>query len=356
MHSLLHPLIAQHPASSKRPKAFTLIEVLVVVAIIAILAAVLLPSLQRAREQSKIASCKANAKQIATITATYQAEYKGFVPIIFKYGVDLITVKNQVEQFAENAFLSVAFRSYDKGLKNLKQMSAPAEALDGAIDGGEARFLPKIKWSASKTHYFEKRIMPDYFACPFGRDDGEIKSIEEGTLNGMPKVRLEGKINAYVTSGWEGRVIRGMVPGGDNQRWPGDSAPANQSIIRDGRPKYSALSWNYRKLTIGGYPTSEPNGFLECGKEAMTNPNHPVLKRHRQWKVKDAQRLRVGSLAEATIFFCQMGQTMNYAKQGANRPTIINSGSHRGTAGGGTNAAFADTHVEWVKGTQIGWQ
>ena len=62
---------------NQQPKrAFTLIEVLVVVAIIALLAAILIPSLQRAREQAKIVSCKANCKQIAGITATYQAEYK----------------------------------------------------------------------------------------------------------------------------------------------------------------------------------------------------------------------------------------------------------------------------------------
>ncbi|MHC4443734.1 MAG: prepilin-type N-terminal cleavage/methylation domain-containing protein [Planctomycetota bacterium] len=70
--------------TTRREKAFTLIELLVVVAIIALLAAILIPSLQRAREQAKIASCKANSKQIATITATYQAEYKGYVPILFK--------------------------------------------------------------------------------------------------------------------------------------------------------------------------------------------------------------------------------------------------------------------------------
>jgi len=35
---------------------------------------------------------------------------------------------------------------------------------------------------------------------------------------------------------------------------------------------------------------------------------------------------------------------------------VRNLNSHRSNLGGGTNALFADTHVEWVKGTQIGWQ
>ncbi len=60
-----------------RPKsktAFTLIEVLVVVAIIALLVSILLPSLARAREQSRMAICKANMKQILTAQMLYVAE------------------------------------------------------------------------------------------------------------------------------------------------------------------------------------------------------------------------------------------------------------------------------------------
>ncbi len=55
------------------PAAFTLIEVLVVVAIIALLVAVLLPSLFRAREQSRRLQCASNERQI-TIACTFQAD------------------------------------------------------------------------------------------------------------------------------------------------------------------------------------------------------------------------------------------------------------------------------------------
>ncbi len=57
-------------------RAFTLIEILVVVAIIALLVAILLPALARAREQSRATVCKSNMRQLATAHVTYATEYR----------------------------------------------------------------------------------------------------------------------------------------------------------------------------------------------------------------------------------------------------------------------------------------
>ena len=69
----------QHRRSSPvvpKLRAFTLIEVLVVVAIIALLVAILLPSLTKAREYSRNTICKSNMKQIMMGHMFYQAEHK----------------------------------------------------------------------------------------------------------------------------------------------------------------------------------------------------------------------------------------------------------------------------------------
>jgi prepilin-type N-terminal cleavage/methylation domain-containing protein/prepilin-type processing-associated H-X9-DG protein len=64
----------------RRPhvRGFTLIEILVVVAIIALLVAILLPSLARAREQSREVICKANAHQMAIALNLYTIEHRYF--------------------------------------------------------------------------------------------------------------------------------------------------------------------------------------------------------------------------------------------------------------------------------------
>jgi prepilin-type N-terminal cleavage/methylation domain-containing protein/prepilin-type processing-associated H-X9-DG protein len=61
----------------RRPAAFTLIEVLVVVAIIALLIAVLLPSLSRAKEVSKRTICLHNTKMLGECWELYHTENKG---------------------------------------------------------------------------------------------------------------------------------------------------------------------------------------------------------------------------------------------------------------------------------------
>ncbi len=70
---------------SARSAGFTLIELLVVVAIIALLISILLPSLSRAREQSKTAKCAANLRSVGQAVATYLAEEKFTYPASYQY-------------------------------------------------------------------------------------------------------------------------------------------------------------------------------------------------------------------------------------------------------------------------------
>jgi prepilin-type N-terminal cleavage/methylation domain-containing protein len=61
-------------------RAFTLIEVLVVVAIIALLVAILLPSLNRARENARATVCKTHLDQVYKGHVFYSQDHKQFFP------------------------------------------------------------------------------------------------------------------------------------------------------------------------------------------------------------------------------------------------------------------------------------
>lgn len=63
-----------------RSRAFTLVEVLVVIAIIAIIAALLFPVFSSAKKTAKRASCVSNMRQIGLATAAYLADFDDFYP------------------------------------------------------------------------------------------------------------------------------------------------------------------------------------------------------------------------------------------------------------------------------------
>jgi prepilin-type N-terminal cleavage/methylation domain-containing protein/prepilin-type processing-associated H-X9-DG protein len=70
----------------KRYKAFTLVELLVVIGIISVLIAMLLPALNKAREAAKTVACLSNMRQVTQAIMMYADDNKGYLPPTYLYG------------------------------------------------------------------------------------------------------------------------------------------------------------------------------------------------------------------------------------------------------------------------------
>lgn len=69
---------ASLPHSNRR--AFTLVELLVIIGIIAILLAILLPSLNKARKSAQTAACLSNQRQLVAACIQYANDHNGLLP------------------------------------------------------------------------------------------------------------------------------------------------------------------------------------------------------------------------------------------------------------------------------------
>lgn len=306
-------------------RGFTLVELLVVISIIALLVSILLPALSKAREQAKTTMCLANAKQIGGITVIYMADNEDYVPVVFnQYMGD--------PAYARNNLLSLAFGAYSPSTRGLPDENGDFDPL-----------ATTSKWNHNPTKVLEyyQKYLPEHYVCPFVRGRTAMTQEFAGRITESGPggtVIYENYVNKGI---WESYVTSMQQYGLANSPF---AAPRHEGPQPEhGTPKYGSFPWYDYDLL-----------FRQIGS---AGEDYTILRdKNIRWTTGRASKIGASTMSQATVVWCGQGEFTQHSG-GATAPvtTVVNFGSHPIGNQGGTNVVFADSHVEWVAGSQIGW-
>lgn len=195
-------------ARTKICRAFTLIEVLVVIAIIAVLAALLLPAVARAKRQARRVQCIGNQKQLATTWMLYVTDNSDWVP----GNGGNTTPDTSLKRWVQGSFVNAAANTTEQYI----------------LSPTYAQFAAYIRTI---------RI----YVCPTDRDTVRVGGANHSTKRSY-------SLNAYV--GWQGLWDTRMTP-------VGGSSPTHRIF-----QKHSQLS---AAMPRGTFLFTDVNSNSICG-------------------------------------------------------------------------------------------
>jgi prepilin-type N-terminal cleavage/methylation domain-containing protein/prepilin-type processing-associated H-X9-DG protein len=138
---------------SPRPRrAFTLVELLVVIGIIALLIGILLPTLSKARESANTLKCSSNLRSVGQAMARYVSEHKGTFPPCMDYN-GAHTDKNVANGY-------VHWTAFIFG--------------DGIGDGNDPKYRQVVQWAMFSCPSLEKGGLPPTNTFDANLDPGQV--------------------------------------------------------------------------------------------------------------------------------------------------------------------------------------
>lgn len=144
--------------NAMRPaKAFTLIELLIVVAIIAILAAIAVPNFLEAQTRAKVSRAMADMRSLVTALETYHIDYNKYI--------DAVTNSDMIDHGNASSPHTPAYSALRLLSTPIAYMSSiPRSAPFEAYEGYEAPGMPKEQgymYIGGETNWMESRRIND---------------------------------------------------------------------------------------------------------------------------------------------------------------------------------------------------
>lgn len=189
----------------KRCRAFTLVELLVVIGIIAVLIAILLPTLSKARGNAMRVKCASQLRQVSLACAMYASDNKGYLPTIR-------------DEWKDPRGYNIA-GNYNYTWTNSDTLPSGAAA-DTDPGSNIGRLIRRKYLAGTDANWGSNPIQYCPAAARTGAEGPEYLSNYRFNFH----IKLVGKPNAYKTQRWwpklhnygkvPSRPIRAMIGGG----------------------------------------------------------------------------------------------------------------------------------------------